>query len=77
MTELMTEEQIKTYEALGMMAHKPGASAEEFLVETANWQAEIEQIIKEPSFTVPKGLTREQMRDWVRKCAEGEIEADA
>lgn len=65
------------YEELGMNVHKVGSTPEQYLQETANWQAEIEQIIKEPSFTVPKGLSREQMRDWVRKCAEGEIEADA
>lgn len=65
------------YEELGMNVHKAGSTTEQYLQETANWEVEIEKAINEPAFTMPKGLTREQRREWVKKCANGEIEADA
>ena len=65
------------YEETGMIVHKPNSTKEEYLIETLQWEKEIEQILKEPCYTVPRGLSKEQMREWLRKCEDGEIEADA
>lgn len=71
------EAQQKFYEDCDMVVHKVGASTEEYLAETVAWESEMSQIVKEPAFTMPKGLSREQRKEWIKKCANGEIEADA
>jgi len=64
------------YEELGMNVHKEGSTPEQYLIETVQWEVEIERLCNEPSYTMPKGMSREERREWVRKCAAGEIEPD-
>lgn len=46
------------------------------LTEEEQWMSDMDKALKGPFFTVPKGLTREERREWAARCVAGEIEAD-